>query len=858
MILGDVRNMEDSFYKLIMKNSPMAFAYHKILLDESGKPCDYIFLEVNRAFEEITGLKEEQVIGKRVTDVIPGIREEDFDYIAACGLIALQGGTAEYEQYSDFLKHWYHIQVYSLERGYFAVNFWEVSREKPQVAEDGELLVQFYDIIDRLPFSLCINRIDGSILYANAAGKELFELEGETVSGKSALFYWVNKEDRLRFVQAIEEKGMVKDFEMYLQTEKGKRFYAVGSGMFINYQNQRCILTAHHDITERKNMENAIRISEEKFRLIFENAAESILIVQNNKMQVFNSMAQRMTGYTEEEMLTLPFIDFAHPEDRAKAAKSYHDRLAGKNVSGKPQYRIVRKDGGILWIEANGVKVIWNGQPAIQYFIIDITEQKKAEDALKASEEKYRLITEFASDVIWVFNYTNYKFTYVSPSVFHVLGYHAKEALELPVNELIPEEFLRMIEQRSIEHMREFLENPKESHFYILEMQNIRKDGQHIWMETSSRYRYNARQEIEIIGVSRNIEERRNVEQKVRYLSYHDQLTGLYNRRFYEEELSRLDTKENLPITLVLADVNGLKLTNDAFGHLAGDQLLIRISAILSEKCRKGDVIARIGGDEFILLMPKSGREEADDVVLQIKKALAAESSDSSVLSVSFGYATKSAEGQDMEDIFVEAENTMYQHKLNESSSIRNETIKIITQVFYSKSKREEEHNKRVGELCGEIAKAMGMREEDIKEVITAGALHDIGKIGMEEKLFEKQEPLTEQEWIEYKRHPEIGYQILKNSNEFTKIAQYVLCHHERADGSGYPRGIAGEDIPVQARILSLADAYDRMQSPRTGKSGMGEEAAVREIIKNAGTQFDEAVARFFVEKVLQNPWNQI
>ncbi|WP_175562041.1 PAS domain S-box protein [Anaerocolumna xylanovorans] len=856
--------MEDVFYKLIMKNSPMAFAYHKILLDESGEPCDYVFLEVNHAFEEMTGLNGKQIIGKRVTEVIPGIREEEFDCVAAYGLTALQGGRAEYEQYSDILGRWYRIQVYSPERYYFAVNFLDVTKEKQQAAESEELLkqlqekeLQFHSIIDRLPFSLCINRLNGIILYINTAGKELFQIEGESIHEKSTLLFWVNKKDRLQFIHALEEKGMVKDFEMYLQTQKGKRFWAMGSSIFIKYQNEHCILTVQHDITERKNMENALRISEEKFRLIFENAAESILIVQNNKMQMFNSMAQKTTGYSPEEMLRLPFVDFFHPEDRDYAASCYHDRLAGKSISGKPQYRITRKDGEILWIEANGVKVTWNGHPAIQYFIIDITEQKKAEDALKASEEKYRLITEFASDMIWVFNYTNYKFTYVSPSIFHMLGYQPEEALQLSLNELIPEEFLHQIEQRNIKHAKEFQENSQESRFYIMEMQNIRKNGQHIWVEISSRYRYNSKQEIEIIGVSRNIEERRNAEQKVLYLSYHDQLTGLYNRRFYEEELKRLDTPENLPITLVLADVNGLKLTNDAFGHLAGDQLLIHISNILPRECRKYDIIARIGGDEFVILMPRTGTKEADEVISRIKRAMAAGSSDSSVLSVSFGYATKAVKEQDMENVFVEAENTMYQHKLNESSSMRNKTIKIITQVFYSKSKREEAHNKRVGKLSGEIAKAMGMREEDINEVITAGSLHDIGKIGMEEKLFEKQEPLTEQEWIEYKRHPEIGYQILKSSNEFTHIAQYVLCHHERTDGLGYPRGIIEKDIPIQARILSLADAYDRMLNPRTYKKGMGEEAAVREIIKNAGTQFDETVARIFVEKVLHKPWRE-
>jgi HD-GYP domain-containing protein (c-di-GMP phosphodiesterase class II) len=210
-----------------------------------------------------------------------------------------------------------------------------------------------------------------------------------------------------------------------------------------------------------------------------------------------------------------------------------------------------------------------------------------------------------------------------------------------------------------------------------------------------------------------------------------------------------------------------------------------------------------------------------------------------------------------MENIFIEAENTMYRRKLNESSSMRNETIKVIKNALYSKSEIEEAHNRNVGKLCGEIAQAMELSEETINEMITAGSLHDIGKIGMDEKMLDKLSPFTEDEWIEYKRHPEKGYQILKASSEFSQVAQYVLCHHERMDGLGYPRGIAGEEIPIQARILSIADSYDSMMNPRGYQETMDEDSVIKKIMENAGTQFDKTVAKAFVEKVLNKPWNQ-
>lgn len=850
--------MDALFYQAVIEQSPVAFAYHKIVLDGAGVPCDFIFLQVNRAFEEMTGLRRENILGKKAAEVTPGIMGEKFDFIAAYGDIALRGGTAEFEQYSAGPNRWYRIQAFSPEHGCFAVQLLDISREKRQIQERDRLMEQlrenermFHDIIENLPVALDIVTPDGTVVFANEVGLKLFEIEGDVSAAPNARSLWVDPEERLQFAAAIAHNGLVKGREVQLQTETGRKLWALVSGIRIRYQGQPCTLTAAHDISDRKAMESALKESENKFRLIFEHAAESILVVQDGEIQICNSVTQRMTGYSAEELIRMSFFDLFHPEDRERAVKTYRERFTDEGIVRKPHYQIVRKDGETVWIEAKGVRTTWNGLPALQYFMVDITEQKRAELALQASEEKYRLIAEFASDLIWVYNYSQHRFTYVSPSIIRLLGYTPEEALAMGIEGMVPEEFRPKIQAAAESHVREFLNDPDAGRTYILEMQNFQKSGGRIWVELSSRYRFNTNREIEIVGMTRDIEERRRSEQEVLFLSYHDQLTGLYNRRFYEEELRRLDTERNLPLTLILADVNGLKLTNDAFGHLAGDQLLIRTSQILKQECREDDILARIGGDEFVFLLPGAGQAEAQGMILRIKKALKEASDDKIVLSAAFGTATKTIQKQTTEGIFVDAENAMYRQKLSESNKVRSEAIKVITQVFYDKNREEEAHNKRVGQLSGKIAGAMDMSEEAVREIITAGDLHDIGKINMDQKLLTKSPPFTPQEQEEYERHPETGYQILKASAEFAQIAQYVLSHHEWMDGSGYPRGLAGEEIPLQSRIISVADAFDSMVCPRGDHIGMSPAAAIEDLKKRGNTQFDGNVVRAFEEKVV-------
>lgn len=356
--------------------------------------------------------------------------------------------------------------------------------------------------------------------------------------------------------------------------------------------------------------------------------------------------------------------------------------------------------------------------------------------------------------------------------------------------------------------------------------------------------------EHEVIGITRNISTARIASERIEYLSYHDQLTGLYNRRFFEDELQRLDVARNLPLCIMMADVNGLKLINDSFGHLMGDQLLKRVAIVLKEACRQDGFVARMGGDEFVILVPNSNALQTELLVERIHKMSANEKVGSMDLSISLGWEVKYTEHEEIREVLKRAENKMYKNKLFEGPSIRGNTINAIIKTLNEKNKREELHSHRVSYLCKKLAIALNFSDQEIQEIESVGLLHDIGKIAIDEAILNKSGKLTEDEYEEIKRHPEIGYRILSTVNDMAEMAEVVLDHHERWDGKGYPRGLKGDLIPLQSRMICIADSYDAITSDRSYRSKRSDQEAFDELRKNAGTQFDPNLVEPFIKLI--------
>lgn len=609
--------------------------------------------------------------------------------------------------------------------------------------------------------------------------------------------------------------------------------------------------TNNRDVSERKTAEETHRKSEDTYKLLFENAVESIIVIQDSNIMLCNPKAQELVGYTEEEIITKPYHDFVYSEDLITFIGFLEQKLQGLSDSQRVQFRIVRHDGEIRWVECAGIRISWNDEPASLNFAVDITDRKKAQDALKKSEEKYRLLAEHASDVIWILSINELRYTYISPAIYQLRGLYADEALQESLDESLTPASSKLVKESIAKNADVFVMNPLAPNHYIYDIQQPCKDGSVIWVEISTKYRYSSDGEIEIVGVSRNIEERKKNEEEILYLSYYDQLTGLYNRRFYEEELRRLNTPRNLPITIIMADVDGLKLANDAFGHQFGDRLLQTAADIIKSESRSDDIIARTGGDEFIILLPKTSSAGAEIIVNRIRNKIAATKLDGMNVSVSFGYASKINPEDKMEKVFAQAEDRMYRRKLLDSNITKSDTIKMIAKSLREKDCHEQAHSERVSEICRNIGLAMEFAANEISELELLGKMHDIGMIGMSEAIINKPTNLDPDEWLEMKRHPEIGYQILRSVSEYAQIAEYVLCHHERIDGNGYPRNLKTDQIPIQSKILSIAEAYDSMTGISTYRKPFSTLEAINELRAHSNTQFDERIVGVFVDKVI-------
>ncbi|SDE92171.1 bifunctional diguanylate cyclase/phosphohydrolase [Sporomusa acidovorans] len=349
--------------------------------------------------------------------------------------------------------------------------------------------------------------------------------------------------------------------------------------------------------------------------------------------------------------------------------------------------------------------------------------------------------------------------------------------------------------------------------------------------------------------------ERRKLEESLTYLKFHDPLTGLYNRTQFLHQLEQLQQPYSSPIGIMVSDLDGLKLINDTWGPKNGDYLLKTTANILQEFCPENASLYRIGGDEFALLLPCTTLTFLGNLCNAITQAVDAYNqtaplSEGIVLSLSMGFAITQSSHDDLQEVFKTADNNMYRKKLNHSQSNRSAIVQTAMKLLEARDFITEGHGDRLQLLVARLGTALGLPENRVTDLRLLAQFHDVGKVGIPDNILFKPGRLTPEEFTKMKRHSEIGYRIAQASPDLSLVADYILKHHEWWNGNGYPLGLAGKNIPLECRILSIADAYDAMTSDRPYRKALKHEQATSELLRFAGIQFDPDLVEKFLQVV--------
>lgn len=601
-----------------------------------------------------------------------------------------------------------------------------------------------------------------------------------------------------------------------------------------------------HDISERKQAEEALRKSENLYRTIFETTGTATIIIDEDMtIALMNSEMERLVGYNKDEVEgKMKWPLFVDPEDRDRMI-SYHlkRRKAYDKAPRNYEFKLLSRDGSKREVVLTIAMIPGTSQSVTS--ILDITNRKMYEEALAISEARYRGIVEDQTELICRF-LPGGELTFVNETYCRYLNKKRQELLgkDFRIN-FFPDD-MSLVES---EIARLSYRNPVTTieHRVILEGGEIR------WQQWTHRALYNEKgMLVDYQSVGRDITEKKEAEEQLRYLSIHDSLTGLHNRLYFEEQMAIMEKGEYDPVSLVMCDVDGLKIVNDTLGHDKGDRLLKTVADLINQCFRKNDVVARVGGDEFAVLLPETTRLTVEQTLSRIREKVKEYNLNNPELplSISLGYAVRTSPETAMGTIFEEADNNMYREKLHSRLSTRSSIVQTLMRALEARDFITEGHGDRLQRLVVKMARALNLAEGKENDLRLLAQFHDIGKVGVPDSILFKRGSLTKSEYSIMQRHCEIGHRIALSAPELVLIADWILKHHEWWNGQGYPLGLAEQNIPLECRILALADAYDAMTSDRPYRRAVPHEMAVAELKRFAGIQFDPGLVDLFIEVI--------
>lgn len=464
---------------------------------------------------------------------------------------------------------------------------------------------------------------------------------------------------------------------------------------------------------------------------------------------------------------------------------------------------------------------------------------------LSKSEARYRFMADNARDMVYRLQVIpELKYEFMSTAAFEITGYTPDEYYTNPkiiFNIVHPNylEIMRMLVTGEFDYSKK------------VTLPWIHRNGHMVWIEQHIHPIVNNHGKVVALeGIARNITEKVQIEEKLTLLSMRDPLTGIYNRTFFEQACRNFDNDNFNPLGIILCDIDGLKLINDTLGHNAGDALLMAATQAIQDSFREHDVIARIGGDEFAILLPKTPLPLIEKSVKRIE-ALIQKYNDSKAeahLSMSVGFAFRKDSSIGITELFKSADNNMYREKLYRSQSVRSNIVNTLRKALEARDFITEGHTERLQDTVIKLATAIGFPENRLTDLRLLAQFHDIGKVGIPDRVLFKPGKLTPEEMMEMQRHSEIGFRIAQSSPDLVAIADWVLRHHEWWNGNGYPLKLKGEEIPLECRILAIVDAYDAMVNDRPYRQALSREEALAELKSGAGVQFDPYLVEEFIK----------
>lgn len=517
-----------------------------------------------------------------------------------------------------------------------------------------------------------------------------------------------------------------------------------------------------------------------------------------------------------------PVINALHTQKPAEGDIQYNDQMFHVTA-----YPVVNNDGEIEGVVRNA---------------IEVTQCRQNEKQLTENENRFKELADFLPETVFEIDRSG-KTIFVNKNSYATFGYTEEE---LPLGFNVMDHIILNDRARLARSVRSAIKGRNSGR---AEYTCIKKDGSSFPAIICFSSIVRDDTVTGLRGILFDMTEIKKTENQLRFLNSYDSLTGLYNRPHFEREMQRMQSGGYDPVGLMIYDLDGLKLINDTMGHSKGDAHLITVGDLLRKTFGYHAIIARVGGDEFAMLLPKISEKEIAEMTNLVRSNIETFNTQTSdlPLNISVGYAVRNDPSMTMEELFKQADNNMYREKLHRKESARSSIVKTLTKAMEARDFVTEGHAKRLCSLVVDLAEAVGYPESALGDLSLFAQFHDLGKVGIPDHILFKPGPLNPEERAKMQQHSEIGHRIALSSPDLVPIADWVLKHHEWWNGKGYPLKLKGNSIPLECRMLAIADAYDAITNDRPYRAARSHEEALQELQRCAGKQFDKDLVKEFI-----------